>query len=285
MRLFALLLLISVCRANDRKFSEDLNQACIIRFMQIRGKMNDNFLKVEAPSDVCRILLPLVYANHSEKLCLRLWEAKTVKANCVFDKLKNSDYIDLELKYEIYSATVTLNRNVRRKRMWEIQRDQRLLLEEVARECKSDPDFGGAFDHILGINSSLAVVEQNYCILQYTMNNGFLDLPKEHLNPLNLTRTTIDCVSIIQRLGSEKKKSLLEAFRRRKYSNEAITCLLDKYHDERIFGWNLAKDIVNRINLSDNLRRSEDLRLSRILADFSRTSTNCLYSFNWELFQ
>lgn len=285
MRLFALLLLFGLCRANDRKFSEDLNQACIIRFLQIRGKIHDNFLKVQAPSDMCRILLPLIYANHSEKLCLRLWEAKTVKANCVFDKLKNSEFIDLELKYEIYSATVTLNKNVRRKRMWEIQRDQRLLLEEVSRVCKSDPDFSGAFDHILGINSSLAVVEHNYCCLQYTMNNGFLDLPKAHLNPLNLTRTTVDCVSIIQRHASERKKALLEAFRRRKYSNEAITCLLDKYHDERIFGWNLAKDVVNRINLSENLRRSEDLRLSRILADFSETSTNCLYSFNWELFQ
>lgn len=284
MRIFAILLLFGVCRANDKKFSEDLNQACIIRFLQIRGKI-DNFLKIQAPSDICRILLPLIYANHSEKLCLRLWESKTVKASCVFDKLKNSEFIDLELKYEIYSETVTLNRNMKRRRMWEIQRDQRMILSEVSNSCKSDPNFGGVFDDILGVNSSSAVVEQNFCMLQYTVQNGFLDIAKEHLNPLNLTQSTVNCVSIISRLSAEKRKVLLDAFRRRKYSNEAITCLLDKYYDERIFGWNLAKDIVSRINLIESVRRSEDLRVSRILADFSRKSINCLYSFNWELFQ
>lgn len=288
MRLFKFFLLpflFAVCSANDKKFSEDLNQACIIRFLQIRGKMNDNFLKVQAPSDMCRILLPLIYANHSEKLCLRLWEAKSVKASCVFEKLKNTEFIDLELKYEIYSETLTLNKNMRRKKMWEIQRDQRMILSDVSKECKSDADFGGVFDHILGINSSSAVVEQNYCILIYTMNNGFLDIPKENLNPLNLTITSVDCLTIIHRLRAEKKKVLLDAFRKRKYSNEAITCLLDRYYDERIFGWNLAKDIIIRINLIESIRRSEDLRLSKILADFSKKSTNCLFSFNWELFQ
>jgi hypothetical protein len=280
--------IIGMCDTSDRKLSEDRNYACIIRFLQIKGKLSENFLKVTAPSDICRILLPLVYANQSEKLGMKIYESKNSKAACVFEKLKDSEFIDLELTHEVFLASNMTNKNAMRKKLWEIMRDQRLILERISYECQSDSTFNGVFDEILGINSSLAVLEQNYCLVLYSVENGFLHIPKSSINGTNVTKAeALDCLRAIRKVRSEKQKALHEAFKRRKYSAEAITCLLDKYHDERIFGWNLAKDVVNKININidDKLRRSEDLRLSKILADFSRISTNCLYSFNWELFQ
>lgn len=283
--LWILTFCIELCLTSDKKLSEDANFACIIRFLQIKGKLSENFQKVTAPPDLCRIILPLIYANHSEKLCRRLYQSKNGKAACINEQLKDANFIDLELMHEVFIKSEMTNKKMRRDKIFEIMHNQRLILEKVAKDCESNPTYLGVFDRILGINSSHAAIEQNHCILHYSINNGFLDIPRFKLNPMNLTTSATRCREVIGQVRSEKASRLIQAFRRANYSSEAIQCLLDKYYDERIFGWNLAKDIVNKINIDDNLRRGEDLRLSRILADFSPKSTNCLYSFNWELFQ
>jgi hypothetical protein len=94
----------------------------------------------------------------------------------------------------------------------------------------------------------------------------------------------MQCKPIVVQCQEDTEKNLLKAFIARKYSTEAIECLLDKYKDERIFGWNLAKDFLKKIQVSEYERRIEDFRISKVLSDFNKISSNCLYSFNWSLF-
>lgn len=282
--IFLVVLLVQVAGESARKAKDDINLACIIRFLQIRGKLEESFHTTPAPGNLCRILLPLIYANHSERLCLRLWETKTVRAECVFEKLKKSNFIDLELKFEIYSESKHLGRNLKKKRLYESSSQQREVLINAAKVCRSDPTYGGLFDEILGINSSLIVLQENYCLLRYVLENKFLAVPRVSLNPKNIPTSSIECKAIVMKRQNENEQKLLEAFQRRKYSAEAVECLLELYHDEKIFGWNLAKDLLYKLNPVESLRRAEDWRISKTLSDFNRKSSNCLYSFNWSLF-
>lgn len=287
MKLFGIFLvsfLFQLSIANERKVKDDINRACLVRFLQIKGKLDESFDSSAAPPELCRILLPLIYANHSEKLSMRLWETKSVKADCVFEKLNNSEFIDLELKLEIYKRSKRLNDNDKRKGVSETSANLRNILQLAANDCKSDATYGGLFDEILGINSSLITLQENYCLVQFLLQNKFLFGSRKLANPMDIDISTIDCLPVIIKVQDENERKLLEAFRKRKYSGEAIECLLEKYNDEKVFGWNLAKSFLFKLNLSDNVRRSEDWRISKILSDFNKKSSNCLYTLNWALF-
>lgn len=282
---FCVAFLFEVCAIGDvSKTSYDVNRGCIVRFLQIKGKLKDNLQTSSAPANLCRILLPLIYANHSERLCLRLWETKSVKAECVFEMLKNSEFIDLELKFDIYSKQKRLAKSVRRKNLYEVSTRQREILTIAAKKCKSDSTYGGLFDEILGINSSIIVLQENDCLLKYAIENKFINAPGLTINVRNIDTSKIDCSLIITKCQEETEQKLLEAFQIRKYSPEAIACLLQKYQDDRIFGWNLAKDFLFKLIISDTIRKAEDWRISKILSDFNKKSSNCLYSLNRRLF-
>lgn len=282
-RVFLVAFSLEIAGGNVKRVNQDLNHACIIRFLQIKGKLEENLLAQPAPPDLCRILLPLIYANHSERLCLRLWETRSVKADCVFEKLKKSEFIDLELRMEIYSKSKHIPRTDKKRRMHEVTGLQREILINIAKSCRSDPTYGGLFDRTLGINSSLIVLQENFCLLKYVADNKFVMTPID-TNPKNIETSKIDCQAVLTKCEEESEQKLLEAFRKRKFSLETISCLLEKYHQEKIFGWNLAKDFMKNLHLSKANRRAEDWRISKILSDFTKKSSNCLYSFNWSLF-
>lgn len=265
--------------------NEDLNHACIIRFLQIRGRLDEQIQTSSAPADMCRILLPLIYANHSERLCLRLWETKSIKAECVFETLKKFEFVDLELKHEIFTKSKSILKNDKRKLIYEVVVAQREALTKTAKMCKSDFTYGGLFDNILGINSSLIALQKEYCLLKYALENKFLDIRNININPRRIDTSVIGCTKIIVQCQDDSEEKLIEAFKNRKYSADAIKCLLERYKDERIFGWNLAKDLLYRIKISDSMRSSEDWRVSKKLSDFNKISSNCLYSWDWPFFQ
>jgi hypothetical protein len=285
LKIFLISFILHTSSGDLKKQTTDLNQACVIRFLQIRGKIDEKLYASHAPADMCRILLPLVYANHSEKLCLRLWETKSVKAECVFESLKKFEFIDLELKFEVYSKSKHLTKYEKKRKIYEVTSAQREALIDTARKCRSDYTYGGLFDEILGINSSLIALQKEYCLLKYALENKFLDLRSVSTNPRNIDVSNVQCVSIITQCQNESEERLLEAFRSRKYASDAIACLIEKYKDERIFGWNLAKDLLHKIKIPETVKISEDYKVSKVLSDFNRISSNCLYSFNWSFFQ
>lgn len=282
--IFLVSFVLRVAGGTVRTSSEDQNRACIIRFLQIRGKLEEDLQSASAPANLCRILLPLIYANQSEKLCLKLFETKSVKANCVFESLKNSEFIDLELKFEIYSKTRNIAKNVKKKKVYDVTRLQRDILMNTSKSCRSDATYGGLFDEILGINSSLIAMQENFCLLKHILDNKFIFVSNINKNQQEIDTSSIDCLAVVTRFQNEGDQKLLEAFRKRRYSADAITCLLNTYHDERIFSWNLAKDFLYKLNISDSVRRAEDWRISKTLSDFNKKSSNCLYSFHWPLF-
>lgn len=285
MNFFAIFLiscLLEVVNGNKKDKSDDLSYSCIVRFLQIKGKLEDSFPSTSAPSGLCRVLLPLLFANHSEKLVLKLYETKSVKAKCVFDALKNSEFIEFELKLEIFSQARHLTINERRKREYEVMINQRKLLIDTARICRSDSKYGGIFDEILGTNSSLTLLQENYCFQKYAIDNRFMEIPGIQLGS---DAINVECRKVVETKKRQSERKLTDAFHRNHYSRAAIDCLLEKYRHEQIFGWNLAKELLTKLDFPPNVRIMEEMRISRKISEFNDKSTNCLFSFNWELFQ
>ena len=284
MEMFRIVLVSLLLQIVFGKSNENLNHACIIRFLQITGKLDESFETRPAPAELCRILLPLIYANQSERLCLRLWETKSVKADCVFELLKKTEFIDLEIKLELYKKALKLSKVEKKKKVHDATSLQREILINSAKLCRSDPTYGGLFDETLGINSSLILLQENFCLLKYVVQHKFVDVPHININPKKIDTKTIECTTFVSRNEGNKEERLVEAFHKKKFSSETIICLLRYYRDCRIFGWNLAKEFLFQLDIPIEARRSEDIRISKKLSDFNKKSSNCLYAFNWSLF-
>jgi hypothetical protein len=280
--IFFISCLLEIVNGNKKDKSEDLSSSCIIRFLQIKGKLEDSFPSSYAPGDLCRVLLPLIYTNHSEKLVLKLYETKNVKARCVYEKLKNSEFIEHELKLEIFSQAKHLTMNEKRKREYEVMINQRKLLIDTARICRSDAKYGGIFDEILGMNSSLTLLQESYCYQKYVIDNRFLNIPAVQLGS---DAINVECRIVVETKKRNSERKLTDAFHKNHYSRAAIDCLLEKYRHEQIFGWNLAKELLTKLEFPPNVRLMEEMRISKKISEFNDKSTNCLFSFNWELFQ
>ena len=136
--IFVISALLEVVSGSRKVRYDDLSQSCIVRFLQIKGRLEDSFPSSSAPAGLCRVLLPLIYANHSEKLALKLYELKNVRAKCIFEALKNSKFIEMELQLEIFSQTKHLTVNAKRKKEYEVMINQRKLLLDTAQSCESD---------------------------------------------------------------------------------------------------------------------------------------------------
>jgi len=203
-----------------------------------------------------------------------------VKAECIYDFLKESDFIDVQMKREIYADAKHLSRNNKRKKILELRSQQRDILTKAAAKCRSDPTYAGLFDEILGINSSQVVFQHDWCLSKYVMENEFVNLNGVNLNPMRLDTTSIDCSSVIVSRKEENERQLIRAFQTIGFSPDAIGCILEKYRLEQIFGKNMAKDVIVRSNMRDDVKKSEDWKISKSLSDFSKVSLNCLYIFN-----
>lgn len=264
--------------------SNDLNQACIIRILQIRGKIEEDLPTQEAPSELCRIILPLIYANHSEKLCVMLWETKSIKAECVIEDLLKNDYVDLLLKFEVYEKLQSLSKKDRMKKLEVVRDAKRKILINAADKCKSDFSYGGIFDEILGMDSNLKALQKEYCLLKYAVENKFLSLRDVNLNPDLIDTRYLECKSILVQCQDDAEEKFMIALMDREYSADAINCLMERYKEDRIFGWNIALDFLRKMEINEKIKRNEDFRISKIISDYSKMSSNCIFSFNWSLF-
>lgn len=270
--------------SNGFSRSNDLNEACIIRILQIRGKIEEDLPTQEAPSELCRILLPLIYANHSEKLCVMLWETKSIRAECVIEDLMKNDYIDLQLKYEVYEKLQSLSKKDRKNRLDVVRNAKRIILINAADKCKSDFSYGGIFDEILGKNSNLRAHQKEHCLLKYAVESKFLYLRDVNLNPHGIDTRYLECVPILVQCQDDAEEKFMIALMDRQYSADAINCLMERYKDDRIFGYNIALDFLRKMDINVKVKRNEEFRISKIISDYSRMSSNCLFSFNWSLF-
>lgn len=264
--------------------SNDLNQACIIRILQIRGKIEEDLPAQEAPSELCRILLPLIYANYSEKLCVMLWETKSIKAQCVIEDLLKNDYVDLQLKFEVYEKLEKPSKKDREKKLEGVRVAMRDILLNAAEKCKSDFSYGGIFEEILDINSNQKVFQKEYCLLKYVVENKFLIIRNLNINPHGIETRYLECKAILVQCQDDAEEKFMLALMDREYSSDAINCLMERYKEDRIFGWNTALEFLRKLEINEKVKRNEDFRISKMFSDYSKMSSNCIFSFNWSLF-
>lgn len=224
----------------------------------------------------CRLVMPLIMAAFESALCTKLAAEDSVKADCVMTIIKKDGAMEYMLMQEIVVMTKGLEEATVKQKLEDIIEKLRISFENAAKDCDSDPTYGGLFDEILEIkNESLAVLRQDYCFTKFVIDSKLIDVKGVDINPKKITTSNIDCTTMIKNNRMEREKKLLETLKRRNLSQEQIQCTMDKFQIERAFDSNLALEVIDQLDVSIEVKRINREKIAVQLENFIKSVFIC----------
>lgn len=254
-----------------------LGNACIARYLESRNKLEVGFpIPSEIDLSSCRVVMPIIMNSFETVLCKKLSEKESINAGCVVDMLKKEGALEYMLKQELILMSKDLNEGESKVKLEDVKEKLRSIFKESAEACNSDPTYAGLFDDILQIkNESLAVLRQDYCFTKFVIESKLIDVKDIDFNPKKIITSDIDCKTMIKNNRVEREKKLMESLKLRNLSKEQLQCIMDKFQIERAFDSNLALEVIDHIDVSLDVRRTNRARIAEKLENFVKSIFLC----------
>ena len=255
----------------------DVGKDCIAKYLKDRNKLEDSFSVPENIEPTCQLLMPIIMKTFEIVLCKKLADKESIKAECVIDGLRHEGALEYMLKQELILMSSELKEDESKLRLEEVKEKLRIIFEETARICKSDPTYAGLFNDILEIkNESLAVLRQDYCFTKFVIESKLIDVQDVDFNPKQIVTSNIDCQTMIKNNRIEREKKLLEAFKNRNITKEQLQCIKDKFQIDRAFDSNLALEVIDQIDVSLEVRKKNRAKIAKQLENFVKSVFMCV---------
>lgn len=252
--------------------------ACIAEYLKEQGKLEEDFVSSGTfhPSK-CTLVMPLILTAFERALELKLSNKSSINSNCVIVELKKNGAMDYMLKQELLTMTKSLDEEETKIRIEETKENLRMVFEEAAKKCDSDPSYGGLFDDILEIrNESLAVLQQNYCYTKYVIENKLIDLEEVDVNPKRLAISNIECEAKIASNRIEKENKLRSSLELKKTPQKTVECIMEKFQSSRAFDSNLALEVIDQIDASLEDKRRNREKIAGKFQEFITSMFSCM---------
>lgn len=152
-------------------------------------------------------------------------------------------------------------------------------METIANDCSivGTENFVKLFHDNLGIrNESCEVVEYEYCLAKYAVDNKVLELDGVEMNPQHIDSESVDCENIIEVDKRKSEKDLVDKASSTVTGERAISCLVNKYRDSNIYDWNVALKVVNKLDFSRGSRQVQAYRSTKKIAEFALSIFTCI---------
>lgn len=255
----------------------DTGNACVAQYLKEKNKLPQDF---PVPHDLemskCRLVVSIIMKAFENALCAKLTDHETIKAGCIMDEIKDADALEYMLVMEIIVMTKGLEEEEMKQKNEETKETLRNIFQNAAKVCESDPTFAGLFNDILEIrNESLAVLRQNYCFTKFAIESKLIDVKDIDVNPKKIVTSNIDCKTMIKNNRIEREKKLSETLKARNYSEEQTQCIMDKFQIDRAFDSNLALEVIDQLDVTMEVRRTNREKIAKQLEKFIKSIFVC----------
>ncbi|CRL02763.1 CLUMA_CG016114, isoform A [Clunio marinus] len=270
--------IISIFAATECKPSTlDVGNNCVALYLKDQKKLEEDFpTSVDIDASKCRLVMPIIIKAFEAALCSKLLDHKSVKADCVVDKLKSEGALEYMLMQEVILMTKGLEEDDMKMRIEDIKEKLRNIFEDAAKVCESDPTYAGLFDDILEIkNESLSVLRQNYCFTKFVIESKLIDVDNIEINPKKIATSNIDCQTLIKNNRIEREKKLLDTLKTRNLSKDQTQCIIDKFQIERAFDSNLALEVLDQLDITLEEKRINREKIAKQLENFIKAVFMC----------
>lgn len=250
----------------------DDGEACLVQYLQGKGKLDSNFISAEKPSPNCFLVMPLTKMVVRKTFTDRIEKEIPDHSECLISKFDGQETLDLLIKISVIQsssdeyAELELTRNA-------LHED----LKNIMSHCESnDETFVIIFNDYLGNkNGTLEVLQQDYCMSKYVADNKFLNLNNIDLNPSRVDITDLDCNQIVEKQRLDAEKELTDKIATIPNGQRISKCVVDAYKNGEIFDAGIALKVLYTLDVPKELKESEKVRWTQKLSDFGFATFTC----------
>lgn len=276
--ILSLIIAIFILSIDCKPSALDQGNACIIRYLKSKNRLDEDFpVSDSVDTSKCNLVMPIIMKAFEAALCKKLTDEKSIEAECVMEYLKQEGAMDFMLVEEVIVMSKGLNEEKGKQIIEETKEQLRIVFEDAAKVCKSDPNYGGLFDDVLEIrNESLAVLRRDYCFKKFVIESKLIDVKDVDVNPRKISTSNIDCQTMIKNNRLEREKKLEQTLKSRKMPKDQIQCIMDKFQIERAFDSNLALEVIDQIDVTIEVRRINRQNIAKRLEKFINAIFMCV---------
>lgn len=256
--------------------ASDKGHACIIQDLQRKGLLEEDF---PSPANTvgCH-LAASVMSSLEDAFYGTLDDKESIKADCVKPKLKQYNLFDYAMKKEIVEMSRQIPKEKADEFLKSAKNGMKEALDKSAKDCDSDPTWAGIYDEILGIkNTTLVVLQKNYCMLKNSIDKNLLKVGEIEMNPENIDIDNLDCDELIQNHVDKLTNEMRKKYEEKGMRGAQVDCVIDTFKTGNAFDIIIALEVIEKLDISPGLRRENKEELTPGLEKIIRNLFSCFF--------
>lgn len=180
----------------------------------------------------------------------------------------------------IYSASDTMSKDDKEKKIEVLKSKSRIVTEIAAKECSYEHIFGAYFNTMVNERQNQILNEPlaNYCARKEIIKNKLLN-PSYNLSAnSNIDNSNVDCDAVLKPISDKFNNQIISMSRDESHdlTNENIQCFNQKSSEENFVLKNIAVLLLNELNLSNEHKVTERQKYINFMSHVMETAENCL---------
>lgn len=246
-------------------------EACLVQYLQSKGKLGANFKSSEKPSPNCMYVMPLTKIISRKSFLEQIDKIIPDHSECLMAKFDSQETLDLLMKISV------IQERDDKPELESTRNSLRNDLQAAMTHCETnDTTFFAIFNDYLGNkNETLEVLQQDYCLAKYVAENKFVDLNNVDLNPYRIDIRNLDCNRTVDRLRNDAEKELTDKISSLPNGQRILRCVMGAYEKGNIFDSGIALKVLYNLDLPQDMKESEKIRLTQKLSEFGLATFTC----------
>lgn len=257
--------------------SQREREACLVQYLKTKGKLSADFQSAEPAPSGCDFVTPFTMQVIRGTVFATIEKEMPNAALCLTKQLDNEEAFDYLVKINILSASRSLNESDRQTQVEATRNQFKENLEKIATHCETDDKkFINIFMDTLGIkNDSLAVLQYEYCLAKYAVDNKVVELGDVEINPRHIDLDSVDCEQIIEADRSKSEKYFIDKNAETFKGEESMNCAVNAYRNDKIYDWRVAFKVITTLDFSVETKTVETIKITDKMVTFARSTSVC----------
>lgn len=248
-------------------------EACLVQYLQKKGKLDTTVKSTEPPSPNCRVVMPLTKIVLRKTFTDRIEKEVANHKDCLTAAFDDRETLDLIIKISVIQEIDDVKADLQSTRQ-ALKED----LKSILIQCDTNDDaFIAIFHDYLGYkNETLEVLQQDYCLAKYVADNKIVDLSNVELNPGRIDTANIDCNPMVEKLRNDSEKELSDKIFSLPKGQSILRCVMDAYKKGGIFDAGVALKVLYNLDVPKGVKDGDKDRLTQKLSGFGLATYTCM---------
>lgn len=258
----------------------DITEACLVQFLQEKGKLSSSFKSAIEPTEQCLEKLPYMVRSLQAFVDNEIKKVMPYESECLLAEINRRDTVDHFISVYVIRLNKFLDENVLTLQLASSRAQLKQDLESIAHQCEvDDKSFVKIFNQNLGIrNETLEALQYDYCVTKYCVDSKILEMESYDPNPNQIRMDDVNCTFIIDADRNKAEKEFADEYIATPEMIAAKDCILRAYRNGKQYEWSAALHVLGNIVFARKTKEADVIKVTEKLTspELSQSINNCL---------